>query len=295
MRPPRLALWLLDRAFDPSAAEAIAGDLTEEFHAIAARRGRVTARTWFWRQTLLSLASRRHRASVASAARDRRPRLVEDLGRDLALTVRMLARAPGFASAAILTLALGIGAATAISTAAHRTLLRPLPYPHGARLVFAGHPGGDGGAVGNVGYTTAVDWRARLRTFDDLAVIRTWSPTLVAEAGAERLDGLRVTWNYFRTLGVQPAHGRDFTAGEDHPERWRVVILADRLWRRRFGARPDIIGRTLEFNGGRYEVVGVLPPSFEPLVSEHFYRRAEIWAPLGYDPAGPASCPRAST
>jgi len=125
---------------------------------------------------------------------------------------------------------------------------------------------------------------------DDLAVVRGWSPTLVAADGAERLDAMKVNWNYFRMLGVRPALGRDFSADEDHPERWRVVILSDGLWRRRFGARPDIVGATVEFNGRQYEVVGVLPPFFEPLVSEHFYRRAEIWAPLGYDAAGPGSC-----
>ncbi|HXW05077.1 MAG TPA: ADOP family duplicated permease [Vicinamibacterales bacterium] len=291
MMPPRLALWLLERVLDRQAAEAIAGDLIEEFQAIAARRSPTAARAWFWRQALLSLASRYRRPAARPASAPGRMLVMDDLWRDIRFTLRMLARAPAFAAAAILTLALGIGAATAIATAAHRTLLRPLPYPHGDRLVVAGHAEDDGsGAVGNVGLATVVDWRARMRAFDELAIVRGWSPALAAEGGAERLDGMRVNWNYFRMLGIRPALGRDFAAGEDHHERWHVVLISDGLWRRRFGARPGIVGTTLELNGRRYEVIGVLPPSFEPLVSEHFYRRAEIWAPLGYDPAGPSSC-----
>jgi putative ABC transport system permease protein len=181
-----------------------------------------------------------------------------------------------------------MGAATAIATAAHRALLRQLPYPHGDRLVLAGHPHGD--AIGNVGYATAVDWRARLRTFDELAIIRGWQPALASDDGAQRLSGFKVTWNYFRMLGVQPALGRDFTEAEDHPDRWRVVLISDGLWKRRFGARPDIAGTFVEFNNRRYQIIGVLPASFEPLISEHFATRAEIWAPLGYSLTGDSSC-----
>ena len=293
--PPRIARWLLDSLLDPTSAEAIAGDLAEEFHAIAARQGLTAARWWFWRQTLSSIASRRwtrHKTTERGfGVTSRQLGILDDLQQDLRFTLRMFARAPAFAAVAILTLALGIGAATAIATAVHRTLLRPLPYLHGDRLALLGEPDGtDPRAVGNVGYATVADWRVRLRTFDELSVIRGWSPTLVAEEGAERLNGLRVNWNYFRMLGVRTAFGRDFDAADDHPDRWRVVILSEDLWRRRFGARPDIVGSTIDFNGRPYEVIGVLPAWFEPLASERFYRRAEIWAPLGYDLAGDSSC-----
>jgi putative ABC transport system permease protein len=293
--PPRTALWLLDRLLDRDSAEAVTGDLLEEFGSVAIGRGRRAARRWFWRQVLRSIAARRGARWRASNQRPhshgRRMWMMETLRQDLRFAFRMLIRAPGFAAAAILTLALGIGAATAIATAAHRALLRPLPYPHGDRLVFAGHPDDETpGAVGNIGFLTALDWRERLRSFDEVVIIRGWSPTLAADEGAERLDGMRVSWNYFRMLGVKPALGRDLAASEDHHDRWRVVLLSDGLWRRRFNARPDIVGTTIEFNGQRFAVAGVLPPSFEPVVSEHFYSRAEIWAPLGYDPAGPSAC-----
>lgn len=295
MKPPRPAVWLLEWLLDRASAEAIVGDLVEEFRSVAAQCGRAAGRRWFWRQTLLSITSRRYSLLQQSWQRAgdnlRKAKIMDGLRQDVRFTIRLLARTPAFATVAILTLALGIGAATAIATAANRALLRPLPYPHGDRLVFTGHPDDDGsGAVGNVGFATVVDWRARLRTFDELAIIRGWSPTLVAEGGAERLDGMKVNWNYFRMLGVQPALGRDFTAEEDQPERWRVVLLSDGLWRRRFGARPDIVGSTIEFNGRRFEVAGVLPASFEPVVSEHFYTRAEVWAPLGYGPADSSAC-----
>ena len=294
-RPPGIARWLLDLLLDPASAEAIAGDLEEEFHATAARRGLLAARWWFWRQTLTSIVSRRWAPHTtthpAFGATSRRRHMIDDLVQDMCFTLRMFVRAPAFAAAAILTLALGIGAATAIATAAHRTLLRPLPYVHGDRLVLVGEADdNDPRAVGNLGYATISDWRARVRTFDELSAMRGWSPTVVAGEGAERLNGLRVNWNYFRMLGVRPALGRDFDIADDHPERLRVVILSHDLWRLRFGGRPDIVGSTIDFNGRPYEVIGVLPASFEPLVSERFYKPAEIWAPLGYDVTGDSSC-----
>ena len=295
MTPPRLARWLLERALDAASAEAISGDLAEEFAARRRSQGLRSARRWYWRQAIASVAARRARRRPLSAGEerpaiehDRRPGFVDGFRHDLRFTIRTLAHAPAFTAAAVLTLAIGMGAATSIATAAHRALLRQLPYPNGDRLVFTGHP--DGNRIGNVGYATVVDWRARLRTLDELAIIRGWQPTLAGEDGAERLSGLKVTWNYFRMLGVQPALGRDFTEAEDHPDRWRVVLISDGLWRRRFGARPDIAGTFAEFNNRRYQIIGVLPASFEPLISEHFYTRAEIWAPLGYALNGDSSC-----
>jgi putative ABC transport system permease protein len=295
MTPPRLPRWILERALDPASAEAITGDLEEEFAARARSGGLAPARRWYWRQAIASLLARRlpRRTQSAgqpghSAGNSPRPGWLDGFRHDLRFTLRTVAHAPAFTTAAVLTLAVGMGAATAIATAAHRALLRQLPYPHGDRLVLAGHPHGD--AIGNVGYATAVDWRARLRTFDELAIIRGWQPALASDDGAQRLSGFKVTWNYFRMLGVQPALGRDFTEAEDHPDRWRVVLISDGLWKRRFGARPDIAGTFVEFNNRRYQIIGVLPASFEPLISEHFATRAEIWAPLGYSLTGDSSC-----
>ena len=170
-----------------------------------------------------------------------------------------------------------------------RCLARPLPYADPERLVTVGHRGPTGSA-GNVGYTTFLDWRERSHAFEDMALIRSWIPTLIANGEPERISGMRVSSNFFRMLGVKPAIGRDFTAAEDTPDRWQSVILSDSLWRRRFGADPAAIGRVITMNDRQFTVIGIMPPLFEPLISERFYQRAEMWALVGYDRTLPSAC-----
>jgi putative ABC transport system permease protein len=230
-------------------------------------------------------------AQLTEAWRDQRGLPALDMLRqDLGYGLRMLRRAPGFTAAALLTLTLGIGANTAIFTIVNAVLLRPLPYADPDRLVTVGDRGSDGDAS-NVGFSTVLDWRERSRTFEQFAMMRSWQPTLVTNGEAERLPAVRVSWNYFDMLGVRPALGRTFTADEDRPEHWRVVLLSDRLWRRRFGADRSVVGRTLTMNDRQYRVIGVMPPSFEPLSSQRYFNvSAELWAPIGYDRAGDSAC-----
>src|SRR6185503_17959691 len=196
---------------------------------------------------------------------------IVDAVHDLRYAARLLARAPAFTAVALVTLALGIGANTAIFSVLNAVLLRPLPYADPDRLVM-------------VGYLTFVDWRARNHTFEDMALIRSWTPTLSANSDPERINAMRVSANFFGLLGVRPAIGRDFTAAQDTPASWQTVILSDGLWRRRFGADPAVVGRVIAMNDRQFTIVGVMPASFEPLISERFYRRAEMWALVGYDP-----------
>jgi putative ABC transport system permease protein len=210
------------------------------------------------------------------------------LGHDIRYALRTLTHAPAFAAVAILTLALGIGANTTIFSVLHAVVLRPLPYADPSRLVNVGEA--QDGHTGTVGFTTVVDWREQTQSFEGLALVRTFSPTLAMNSEPERIPGVRVTANYFGLLGIKPAIGRDFTADEDQPDRWRVVIISDGLWRRRFNTDPSVVGRTIRMNDGDYQVVGVLPPTFEPLISEHYYQRADIWAPLGYAVGGDSAC-----
>ncbi len=214
---------------------------------------------------------------------------LDTLIQDLRYGARMLRRAPGFTAAAVITLALGIGGNTAIFTIVDAVLLRPLPYADPDRLVTIGDRDSDGMAS-SVGFLTAMDWRERSRTLEQIIVMRSWLPTLVSDEEAERLPAVRVSWNYFDMMGVRPALGRSFTPEEDRPEAWRVLILSDQLWRRRFGADPSVVGRTVVMNDREYRVVGVMPPSFEPLDAARFYAPAQVWAPLGYDQTTPDAC-----
>ena len=190
---------------------------------------------------------------------------IETFARDLRFGARMLVRAPGFTLAALFTLTLGIGANTAIFTIVDAVLLRPLPYSEPERLVTVGDRTPDG-ISSNVDFTT----RHRLACAQPHAsrlssLMRSWQPTLVVGGEAERLPAVRVSWNYFDMMGVRPALGRTFTADDDRPEHWRVLMLSDALWRRRFGADPSVVGRTIVMNDREYRVIGVMPASFEPL------------------------------
>ena len=231
------------------------------------------------------------RVPIAEAWRDQRGLPFLDLlVQDVRYGFRMLRRTPGFAAAALLTLTLGIGANTAIFTVVDAVLLRPLPFPESRRLVTVGDRNAEGFSS-NVGFATVVDWRQRSGAFDALSLLRGWQPTLVTNGEAERVPAVRVSWNFFDTLGVRPAQGRGFSADDDRPDHWRVLLLSDRLWRRRFNADPAIVGRTIVMNDREYRVIGVMPASYEPLIEERYQNvAAELWAPIGYDVNGDSSC-----
>lgn len=225
-------------------------------------------------------------SQVAEGWRDQRGLpFLDALGQDLRYGFRTLRQSPGFTVAALLTLTLGIGANTAIYTVVDAVLLRPLPYADPDRLVVAGDRNADGSSAG-VGLGTMLDWRDRSSSFDQLAMLRLWMPTLVTESEAEQLPAARVSWNYLAVLGIRPALGRDFTAADDREDGWHVALLSDRLWRRRFGADPAILGRIISLNDQSFRVVGVMPPSFEALDSQRYFSTAaEVWAPIGNDQA----------
>ena len=215
--------------------------------------------------------------------------VLESFARDARYGLRMLARSPGFTAAALITLALGIGASTTIFSVVNAVLLRPLPFADPDRLVALGD-WRDDGRVDNMGFTTFVDYRDRNQTFERMALMRSWTPTLVADGEAERLPAVRVSSSFFSMLGVRPALGRDFTEDDDRPDHWRVVILSDGLWRRRFGGDPAVIGRFIRMNDATFQIIGVMRPDFEPLLSGRFYAPAEIWAPIGYDLSDRSAC-----
>jgi putative ABC transport system permease protein len=221
-------------------------------------------------------------AQIADAWRDQRSLpFLDMLRQDVRYGLRTLARAPGFAATAILTLALGIGANTAVFTIVDAVLFRPLPYADPDRLVAVGDRNPDGSSA-NAGFATMTAWRERSRTLEQFAAIRPWTPTLVIGADAERLQAVRVSWNYFDLLGARPLVGRTFAPDDDAVNEWPpYAILSETLWRR-LGADPSIVGRSVSLSDRAYRVVGVMPASFEALDSETFFGApAALWAPIG--------------
>lgn len=181
---------------------------------------------------------------------------------DLRYGFRMLAKSPGFTAVAILTLALGIGANTAIFSVINAELLRPLPYPHSDRLVGVTTANSRIHTVnGAVSYPDFVDWRSQTRVFDGFAAYTDASAALTGQDNPAHLLGANVTTDTFDILGVAPELGRTFRPGEDQAHHL-VVVLSDQMWRQQFGADPNILSRTILLDNIPYTVIGVMPPSF---------------------------------
>lgn len=213
---------------------------------------------------------------------------LETLIMDVRFGMRSLLREPFFVIVVILTLALGIGANTAIFSVTRGVLLRPLPYGHPEKLVMVWNREKDG-SLSNTNYATFEDWKANLRSFEGMAAMSYWQPTLTGHGEALQLEGSSVSAGFFKVLGVAPMLGRDFRPEEDRPKLNTAVILSYRLWRNRFGGDPSLIGKQIYLSGIPRTVIGVLPPWFESL-SNFNYKDTDIWRPLGYDATLPQAC-----
>ena len=200
----------------------------------------------------------------------------------LRYTFRLLRRCPGFTTVAVLTLALGIGANTAVFSVVDAVMLRPLPYPESARLISLWEVNERRQSRLTVSPANLVDYQRANRTFDDLAGFASVSAVLTKTGTPEQLLGEAVTWNVFAVLRVPPALGRPFLPDEDRPGGARVVILTDHLWRNRFGADPAVLGRKITLNGEPCEIVGVMPPSFRPLTEYGSAIRVAYLRPAAY-------------
>lgn len=209
---------------------------------------------------------------------------------DLRFALRQLKKSPGFAAVAIATLALGIGANTAIFTVVRAVLLDQLPYADPGRLVKIAEGSPDTQRPETVDFTTTDDLRNRSSSFSSMALSRDGSGALVEQANPELLDGMRVSSNYFDTLGVKVFLGRNFLPEEDHPQTRYEVVLTYGLWQRRFGSDPSIVGRTIRLSDRPYKVVGILPANFHPLVRSDRSLLPEMYMPLGYDLKDPSAC-----
>jgi putative ABC transport system permease protein len=236
------------------------------------------------------LAARRHFGNLTSTrARTRHMAglgLLDAARADARFALRTFVRAPGFTAAAVITLALGIGANTAIFSAVNTLLLRPLPFPEPDRLMKVsltspaemGEPANDDRIWSHAKFAV---FRDAQPVFADLALYTDEQYTIRGEDGAERERGERVDARYLTTLGVRPVLGRNFLAEEDRtPDGPRVLMLGDALWKRRFGGDSAVLGRSLAVNGEPYTIVGVLPAGFRGLTG-----RAELWVPIMAQPA----------
>jgi len=212
-----------------------------------------------------------------------RQRWEDEMFQDLRYGSRMLLKRPGFTLTAIFTLSLGVGASTAIFSAVNPILFESLPYPEARQMMMMWDHGPDG-ARQDVTFGTYREIVQRSGSFESMTVMRSWQPTLTGQAEPERLEGQRVSASYFHVLRVAPQLGQSFDAfsdRDDRPNGSKVAILSDKLWRRRFGADPGILGRLISLDDDNYTVVGVMPNSFENVLTPS----ADVWTLLQYDPS----------
>jgi predicted permease len=200
-----------------------------------------------------------------------------EVRQDAAYAVRQLVRAPAFTAVAVLTLALGIGATTAIFSAVWSVVLRPFPFAHPDRVVLVTERWQ--GSDGDVSDGNFVDWYARQTAFERLAAEQFTSFTLASASSADRITGALVTKDFFGVFGVRPALGRTFSPEEDEPGADGVVVLSDALWRTHFGADRRVLGQQLQLDGRPRTVIGVMPPSFDPTTSGE-----QLWVPAAFTP-----------
>ncbi len=288
----RLLVWTVPAG---KLRQTMLGDLNEEFAGLVAVRSRFVACVWYWCQ-VLPLVFRfglRSRTGVQSlrgglgAAGGGRPgpgrygssglvrRLVSDFAHDLRVAWRGLMRTPGFTVVAVITLALGIGATSAIFSVVSGIVLRPLAFPAPEQLVRITST--EDGFVGdNVSGANYVDWRAQSESFDDMAGYVTSGFNVVAGEGPRRVRGAVVTNTFFNVMGVPAALGRTFSPDRDPPSGDRRLVLSYGFWQSEYAGDVTAVGRQLKLGEDQYTIVGVMPPGFE------FPGEAQLWAAARY-------------
>jgi len=203
---------------------------------------------------------------------------MEQLLQDVRYALRMVRMSPGFTMVAVLTLALGIGANTAIFSFIDAVLLRPLPYPDADRilLVWEKPPEGERNAISTLNF---LDWKSQNTVFTAMAAQSGGTATLTGVDVPVQLHAVRVSAGYFEILGVKPMLGRTFAPDEDQLGKEHVVVLSHRIWASRFGSDPNLVGRTISLDNHPYTVIGIMP------ADTPFDRRwTDIWRPLAFQP-----------
>jgi predicted permease len=205
-------------------------------------------------------------------------RWLEQLLQDVRYSLRMLRKSPGFTAVVVLTLALGIGANSAIFSVVNGVLLNPLPFANSDQLVTldASKPNFE---TGSVSFPNFLDWQKNNHTFSSMAVCRSYSFAFTGMGDAERLDAELVSSDFFSVLGIRPVIGRTFVQGEDQIGAAPVALLTAGLWSRKFSSSPDVLGKTITLDGKGYTIVGVIPPSFR--LDMQNFNKSELFVPIG--------------
>jgi predicted permease len=199
------------------------------------------------------------------------------LAHDVRHALRVMRRSPGFTAVAVVALALGIGANTAIFSTVDAVLFRSLPYPGEDELVVVLHGGQNPVAPANF-----VEWRAQSRSFERMGAAQYWTANVMGQGNSEQVVALQITHDIFPLLGVAPLIGRTFRPDEERPGNDHVVVLGHGLWQRRFAGDPGVVGRTMNLSGVPFTVVGVMPEGFR--FAPFWATRAEMWVPLALAP-----------
>lgn len=203
---------------------------------------------------------------------------MESLLKDIRYGVRGLLKRPAFTAIAVITLALGIGANTAIFSLVNAVLLRALPYGNADRLVMVWEDASFAGFPKNTpAPANFVDWRTQNHSFEDMSAMTTLSFNLTGEGEPEKIEANSVTANFFSLLQVQPALGRGFSPDEDKPQGSKVAVVSYELWQRVLGGQPSVVGKNVLLNGEKFTVIGVMPAGFQFLDSE-----VNIWVPAAF-------------
>jgi len=256
----RVLAWLMP----PAQRDAAVGDAEEEFRRRVERDGVMEARRWYRRQVVRSVpAAMRHGAGAVGAAW-RTKRETERMGawmKDFQMAVRALRRRPGFSATVLITLALGVGATTALFGIYRTVFLEPIPLPESDRLMVVMTQRGGDGCCGPASGPDYIDWVERNRSFEALALLNPGSYTLTGMAEPERVFGTAVTANVFPMLGVEPLMGRTLLPEDEEAE--GAVVVSYSFWQNQLGGRSDVVNSTLELDGRTYTIVGVMPEGFD--------------------------------
>jgi len=301
---PRLPTALLRLVLPRTARPVVSAELAEEYvDQIVPRLGPTRARLWYWRECLalgaaflaaalrrgrsrdadVILAARRYRRSSHGWGESReRDGFTTALRHDVRHGLRTLFKRPAFTVAALLTIAVGIGANTTIYSLLHAVLMRPLPYAEGDRLLFLCERSAEyGGSRMGISPPAYEIWRERAGSFENLAAYHADDRNLTGAGEPERLRVARFAGDLFGVLGIAPACGRFMATNDFDPDAPAVTVVSHSLWHRRWGADPDLVGRTVTLDEERYEVIGIAPEAFRFPDNADFYIPLRIQAPEG--------------